>query len=112
MVCTDGRNWEICYGQGWNGMRSRVFVGRTFDGRTAIAVFNGIADTPTPPYQYGIGSAQGEYVLRQLGWMDVTQIATAFYKDSGIQFALSIDGKTVCGNTDLISGYLLGFDKR
>jgi hypothetical protein len=44
--------------------------------------------------------------------MDVTQIATAFYKDSGIQFALSIDGKTVCGNTDLISGYLLGFDKR
>ena len=112
MVCTDGRNWEICYGQGWNGMRSRVFVGRTFDGRTAIAVFNGIADTPTPPYQYGIGSAQGEYVLRQLGWMDVTQIATAFYKDSGIQFALSIDGKTVCGNTGLISGYLLGFDKR
>ena len=112
MVCTDGRHWEICYGQGWNGMRSRVFVGRTFDGRTAIALFNGTPDTPTPPYQYGIGSAQGEYILRQLGWMDVAQIATAFYKDSSLQFALSIDGKTVCGNTGLISGYLLGFDKR
>jgi hypothetical protein len=112
MVCTDGRHWEICYGQGWNGMRSRVFVGRTFDGRTGIAVFNGTPDTPTPPYQYGIGSAQGEYVLRQLGWMDVAQIGTAFYKDSGIQFALSIGGKTVCGDTSLISAYVLGFDKR
>ncbi len=112
MVCTDGRHWEICYGQGWNGMRSRVFVGRAFDGRTGIAVFNGIPDTPQPPYQYGVGSCQGEYILRQLGWMDVVQIGTAFYKDSGIQFALSIDGKTVCGDTNLISGYVLGFDKR
>ena len=112
MVCTDGRHWEICYGQGWNGMRSRVFVGRTIDGRTGIAVFNGQPDTPTPPYQYGIGSAQGEYILRQLGWIDVVQIATAFYKDSGIQFALSIGGKTVCGDTNLISSYVLGFDKR
>ena len=112
MVCTDGRHWEICYGQGWNGMRSRVFVGRTFDGRTGIAVFNGTPDTPTPPYQYGIGSAQGEYVLRQLGWMDVAQIGTAFYKDSSLQFALSIGGKTVCGDTSLISAYVLGFDKR
>lgn len=112
MVCTDGRHWEICYGQGWNGMRSRVFVGRTFDGRTGIAVFNGTPDTPTPPYQYGIGSAQGEYVLRQLGWMDVAQIGTAFYKDSSLQFALSINGKLVCGDASLISAYVLGFDKR
>jgi|GEM_PF-348329 len=112
MCCTDASHWEVAYGDAWNGKRARVFVGKTFDGRIGIAVFDciGIAEWP---WYTGIGTHQASYVLRQLGWMDVAQIATDEYLESpGYRATLFINGQCVGGDASQVCSYAVGFDKK
>lgn len=48
-------------GQGFNGARSRCFIGRTIDNKLGLATINGKYMT----------IMQGAYVLADLGWTDV-----------------------------------------
>jgi len=112
MCCTDASHWEVAYGDAWNGKRARVYVGKTFDGRIGIAVFDciGIAEWP---WYTGIGSHQAAYVLRQLGWSDTAQIATDLYLENpGFRPTLYVNGKLVGGDASQVAAYALGFEKK
>lgn len=112
LVCTDGSHYEEVFGDGWNGRRERTFVGKLFDGRIGIAVFFGTGDIENYPWFYGIGTYPASYILREMGWMDVVQVGTDYYKDEHFQPTTSVNGTVLAGSNDDIVGYILGFDKR
>lgn len=111
-------HWENAFGQAWNGARMRAYVGRTFDNKIGIAVFNiGNEAERTPedsrvPREAVVGTFQGAWLLNKLGWRDVLPVATSYYLDEDFAPTILVNGKVVSGKQDQKAFYALTFDKK
>jgi hypothetical protein len=47
-----------------------------------------------------------------MGWVDVAQLGTAYYKAEGFTPTIVVDGKVITGNAEATAFYALGFDKK
>lgn len=110
--------WEPAFGQAWNGARMKAYVGRTYDNKIGIAVFNMGVDSEReagdtrPQREAVIGTYQGAWLLGKLGWRDVLPIATAFYLEENFAPTIIVNGKVLSGDAGQKSAYAIKFDKK
>lgn len=89
-------------GQGFNGARSRCFIGRTIDNKLGLATINGKYMT----------IMQGAYVLADLGWTDVYYVGGDNYQADSFQPTIVIDGAVVAGQEGQMAKYVIAFEAK
>ena len=89
-------------GQGYNGERTRCFIGRTIDNKIGLACINDKTMT----------IMQGAYVLADLGWIDVYYVGGDNWQADSYQPTIAIDGAVVCGAEAQAAKYVVAFDKK
>lgn len=89
-------------GQGFNGQRSRCYIGRTIDNKIGLAA---ICDR-------NMNIMQGAYVLADLGWTDVYYVGGDNYQLDTFKPTIYIDGKQICGAEGQAAKYVVAFDAK
>ena len=89
-------------GQGFNGQRSRCYIGRTIDNKLGLATINGKTMT----------IMQGAYVLADLGWTDVYYVGGDNYQADSFQPTIVIDGAVVAGQEGQMAKYVIAFEAK
>lgn len=93
---------EGVVGQGFNGKRSRCFIGRTIDNKLGLATINGKTMT----------IMQGAYVLADLGWTDVYYVGGDNYQADAFQPTITVDGAIVAGQEGQMAKYVIAFEAK
>lgn len=91
-----------CLGQGFNGTRSRCYIGRTIDNKLGLATINDKTMT----------IMQGAYVLADLGWIDVYYVGGDNYQADSFQPTIVIDGAVVAGQQGQMAKYVIAFEAK
>lgn len=89
-------------GQGFNGTRSRCYIGRTIDNKLGLATINGKTMT----------IMQGAYVLADLGWTDVYYVGGDNYQADAFQPTITVDGAIVAGQEGQMAKYVIAFEAK
>lgn len=89
-------------GQGFNGTRSRCFIGRTIDNKLGLATINDKTMT----------IMQGAYVLADLGWTDVYYVGGDNWEADSFQPTIVIDGAVVAGQEGQMAKYVIAFEAK
>lgn len=89
-------------GQGFNGQRSRCYIGRTIDNKLGLATINGKTMT----------IMQGAYVLADLGWTDVYYVGGDNYQADAFQPTITVDGAIVAGQEGQMAKYVIAFEAK
>lgn len=100
-LANDGYGDSSGSGSAWNGERTRCFIGKTFDGRIALASSNGKS-----------GMLQIAWLLQKLGWRYIYYVGGSFYADDEFQPSICLNGHLVCGVEHQVAKYLLVFDAK
>ena len=89
-------------GQGFNGTRTRCYIGRTIDNKIGLATIN----------VKKMNIMQGAYVLADLGWTDVYYVGGDNWQSDAFQPTIVIDGKVVSGQEGQMAKYVIAFDAK
>ena len=89
-------------GQGFNGTRTRCYIGRTIDNKIGLATIN----------VKKMNIMQGAYVLADLGWTDVYYVGGDNWQSDSFQPTIVIDGKVVSGQEGQMAKYVIAFDAK
>lgn len=89
-------------GQGFNGQRSRCYIGRTIDNKLGLATIDDKTMT----------IMQGAYVLADLGWTDVYYVGGDNYQADSFQPTIVIDGAVVAGQEGQLAKYVIAFEAK
>jgi len=106
VLAADCSHGTAAFGSAWNGTRRRAFMGITYDNKIALATFYSTKS------QHCIGSCQASWLLNKLGWRDIVQTGTEFYKDDGYNPVIKVNGSLVSGAATSPSYYSIVFDKK
>ncbi|MCM1177524.1 MAG: phosphodiester glycosidase family protein [Clostridium sp.] len=75
------------FGEGYNGSRSRSFIGKTLDNKIGLAVVT----------KGNFSMQQAAYVLYDLGWTDICYAGGSYWKSDSFVPSIFIDGALVAG---------------
>ena len=89
-------------GNGFNGARSRCYIGRTIDNKLGLAAIDG---------KY-MNIMQGAYVLADLGWTDVYYVGGDDYQADTFLPTITVDGAIVAGQEGQKAKYVIAFDAK